>query len=200
MRYTIIKKGGILLLFVFYCSLFVSGKTVIVSQLDMMIHVDSVPLSSEITPPKWARIHCLGFRPDIFVLHLREHGSYVESFSCHQEEIPDSISLYLRNSIYDFYVSEKIPVIESVKPKTIDKITDYPSIAVEFPYKGDILTKFTNINETIDSRIIHTPEFMEFYRVIHGQCYKIVRKENINHVVSETDYSKLSQRIDESLE
>ena len=157
---------------------------------------------SQKTPsyPKWARIHCQGFRPDIFVLHLREHGSFVENFSGRKEEISDSISLYIRKSIYYFYISEEIPVIESVKPKTIDKIKDYPSIAVEFPYKGDILTKFTNINETIDSIIMHTPEFMHFFRIIHSQCDKIVRKENINHVVSETDYLNLSQIIDESLE
>ena len=72
-------------------------------------------------------------------------------------------------------------MIESVKPKTIDKIKDYPSIAVEFPYKGDILTRFTNINETIDSIIIHTPEFAAFYKTICDLCDNYY-KQNNSHI------------------
>lgn len=129
------------------------------------------------TYPKWTRIH-LHASANIFTFHLREHGSFVEDFTHRSSIISDSISLYLRQSIHDFYISKSIPIVAHKRPKSIVKIMDYPFLSVVYPYKGDIWEEHTEVMETMDSVIVHTPEFSHFYRVLYGQCDKCQQKKH----------------------
>ena len=131
--------------------------------------------------PKWSRITCYSFYPDIFVIDVMAHGSCIENNSKYQQPFADSVSSYLRGAIYNLYISQTTPIVEYKEPKLHSEKKRYPLIKVEYVINNESHTIITPVLETNDSIIIHTPEFEAFYKTICDLCHNYY-KQNNSHI------------------